>query len=248
MRSLGAKEIVELWSRCRHASRATRAIVLVESADPELDREQVLDLPLGQRDLRLIRLRRALIGDEMEVYATCPSCEGELEFSIDAAALEVVEMDGVADSDTSTFTIGLDAWKVDARLPTSRDLLALDACLEPERARRRLVEFCVGEVQRAGDDIDPSRLPDELVAKLAAELEERDPQADLVLDLDCPTCGHAWNRTFDIVSFLWREIDVLARRHLRDVHLIAGEYGWTEREILELDPFRRRCYVEMIES
>ena len=36
----------------------------------------------------------------------------------------------------------------------------------------------------------------------------------------CPACGHGWQARFDVVSFLWSEIDAWAGRMLRDVHTL----------------------------
>ena len=66
------------------------------------------------------------------------------------------------------------------------------------------------------------------------------------LDLTCPACGHAWQAPFDIATFVWRELDDWAQRTLREIHVIAGAYGWSEDEILQLSARRRQIYVEMI--
>jgi hypothetical protein len=45
---------------------------------------------------------------------------------------------------------------------------------------------------------------------------------------------------------VWRELDDWAQRTLREIHVIAGAYGWSEDEILQLSARRRQMYVEMI--
>ena len=51
---------------------------------------------------------------------------------------------------------------------------------------------------------------------------------------------------FDILSFFWGEIQICARRLLREVHALASAYGWTESEILSLSTTRRHAYLEMV--
>ena len=77
-------------------------------------------------------------------------------------------------------------------------------------------------------------------------MAEADPLADIQLDLTCPSCERRWRAVFDIVSFLWTEIEVWAWRTLSDVHTLARAYGWSERDILTLSPTRRQFYLEMV--
>ncbi len=77
-------------------------------------------------------------------------------------------------------------------------------------------------------------------------MEEADPQGNVQLALDCPACGHRWLQAFDILTYLWREIDDWAQRTLREVHLLASAYGWSEQAILALSARRRHMYLEMV--
>jgi hypothetical protein len=75
---------------------------------------------------------------------------------------------------------------------------------------------------------------------------EADPQAEIILRLTCPACGHQWELLFDIADFFWTEIAVQAQRLLREIDTLARAYGWTEREILSLPAQRRQSYLEML--
>ena len=114
------------------------------------------------------------------------------------------------------------------RLPTTEDLIAIEHMTDLATARAMLLERCGAS--------------EEMVALMA----EADPQADVQLDADCPACEHRWREPFDIASFLWTEISVLARRLLLEVHQLASAYGWSERDILALSPARRNAYLEML--
>jgi S-adenosylmethionine synthetase len=99
---------------------------------------------------------------------------------------------------------------------------------------------------------DESVLPDGLAADVADvivdRMSEADPQANIELDLTCAQCGHRWQALFDIESFLWSEINVWARRTLKEIHTLARAYGWSEREILNLSPWRRHFYLNLINN
>ena len=75
-------------------------------------------------------------------------------------------------------------------------------------------------------------LPASVRMAIAKELAVIDPQAEILLDLSCPTCGNQWQGLFDIVSFLWAEIRARARRLLQEVDTLARAYGWAETDIL----------------
>jgi len=77
-------------------------------------------------------------------------------------------------------------------------------------------------------------------------LRELDPQADVRLDLTCTACGHHWESIFDIATYFWREIDDWAQRMLRDVHILAMAYSWSEADILSMSAWRRQAYLQMV--
>jgi len=89
-------------------------------------------------------------------------------------------------------------------------------------------------------------LPDEVVNAVLAEMAQADPQADVQVALACPACRHHWSVAFDILAYLWSEIDDWAQRLLREIHALASGYGWSERDILALSARRRRTYLEML--
>jgi hypothetical protein len=73
-----------------------------------------------------------------------------------------------------------------------------------------------------------------------------DPQAEVRVAVTCPACHHPWSTVFDIVAYLWSEIDDWARRLLSEVDVLASSYGWNESAILGMTARRRRLYLEII--
>jgi hypothetical protein len=132
------------------------------------------------------------------------------------------------------------------RLPNSTDV-SLVASGGPQRKRTgELLARCIIDIKRDGKACDVNQLPDEVIETLSGHMEELDPQADIRMSLTCPDCGHTWDALFDIAGFLWAEIDQWAERMLHAVHKIARAYGWSEQEILNMSPLRRRLYLEMV--
>jgi hypothetical protein len=97
-----------------------------------------------------------------------------------------------------------------------------------------------------GDSV--AELSDEAIADLAEHIGKCAPEAEVMLDFACPSCGHRWQGLFDIAAFFWREIRAQARRLLREVHLLASAYGWREADILVMSPRRRQAYMELYMS
>ena len=58
-------------------------------------------------------------------------------------------------------------------------------------------------------------------------------------------CGAGWTDILDVLDYLWREVDLAARRLIGEVAEIAAAFGWAERDILALSPVRRRSYLEL---
>ena len=90
----------------------------------------------------------------------------------------------------------------------------------------------------------------DLLPQAAEAIEERmaelDPMVQVEMQLSCPGCGHEWAEPFDIASYLWTELGDQALRLLREVHTLADAYGWSESEILAMNPHRRRAYLELV--
>jgi hypothetical protein len=89
-------------------------------------------------------------------------------------------------------------------------------------------------------------LPENIVTTLNEAMAKADPQAVTELRLECPACQHTWTSVFDIVSFLWRELDHWAKHLLLAVHRLASAYGWREEDILAMSTWRRQVYLEML--
>jgi hypothetical protein len=94
--------------------------------------------------------------------------------------------------------------------------------------------------------VDAAPLPEELVQAASTAMEKTDEQANVRIALGCPACSHQWSQPFDIVSYLWSEIEEWAQRLVLEIHVLASAYGWSESEIVALTPRRRRLYWDMV--
>jgi hypothetical protein len=243
MRALTADDVIRVWESSHRQNAAERALTVLSAALPEADRHQLERLSLGRRNALLLAVREQLFGSELRAFSECPGCGERLEFTLDSPAIRRAGPERPAETE---FEFESEGYRVRFRLLDSLDLSAAAAAGDGESARRILIERCVMDARLGGAVIRPDELNETAVAQLARYLAERDPQAETLIDLACPACGLQSSIPLDIVSFCNTEIGALARRLLREVHVIAGAYGWRESDILAMSARRRGFYLEML--
>jgi hypothetical protein len=244
MRALNAQQLLPVWESGQGQLSAERALALLAAACPESSIESLAALSVGQRDGRLLRLREWAFGSSLAGIADCPRCDQRLEMSFSADDIR----SGAEDEMPERLSLSVEEYDISFRLPNSFDLVAAARAKEAGRSamKHTLLERCVLQASHRGAQTNTSQLPPNVIAALSQRMAEADPQCDVHLELDCPNCGHQWEALFDIVSFFWSEIDVWARRVLRDVHILASAYAWSEDAILAMSPGRRQIYLAML--
>lgn len=234
-RSLSPETILDVWEAGRQQHELDRALTLLAAAHPELRRDELADLTIGERDGQLLQLRMAMFGESAGGTSQCPQCGERVEFSVDTRTL----------ADAGEFAepareIEVNGTRVRFRLPTSRDLAEAVTAADQSSGVRRLIERCVVEPRL------PEKLSDDVVEALSHAMAKADPQAEIIILSGCPNCGKNWELLFDIGDFFWNEIAAHAQRLVYEIDALARAYGWTEREILSLPAQRRRTYLEML--
>lgn len=238
MGALSAERLLEVWEGGFAQTLTERALALIALASPETPFEALADLTIGARDARLLALREQLWGPRLEAVVPCPRCGERLELALDTREMLLRARAEPA----RTVCANVDGNTVTLRLPTSRDFLEITG--EPEAVS--FVERCVVVGDGADASLDSSKLSGEALAAISQALADADPLTEIQLALACPACEHRWTAVFDIVSFLWSEVEAWAWRILGDIHTLARAYGWSEREILALTPTRRQFYLDMV--
>ena len=242
MRVPTGQELLDVWERGLAVAPVQHGVELLAVACPETTAETLADLSIGRRDGMLLSLREMLFGPRLDCLIACAACGETLETSLTTRELRAADP-APADAELEVKRAGYD---VRLRLLNSRDLIAADRAGAAE-SRRILFARSVVSATRDGRPAAADELPAEIAEAAAATIAKADPQADMRLDLSCPACGHRWQAPFDIVAYLWAELGAWAARVLREVHVLASAYGWSERDILALAPGRRRHYLSMVE-
>jgi hypothetical protein len=242
MHALTAPELLDVWERGLAQSPIQRALSLLAAACSETP-EALANLSIGQRDARLLTLREWTFGSHLLSLVICPQCGERWEFTINAADLRVMpEVEP-----TETLRLSVAGYELRFRLPNSFDLAAVPAApTEVEDASAMLLDRCLVEARRDGEEVRSAQLPVAVREAIVGYMAEADPQAEIQLALACLACGENWQAPFDIESFFWGEISAWARRVLSEVHVLASAYGWREADILNLSAWRRQYYLNLI--
>lgn len=226
-----ARELLRVWEAGAHASPARRGVLLMGAALPLLPREALLGASIGHRDAWLLNLREALFGSRIECLTTCPRCGEQVEIDFQTADIraEHAEPHHQCHIGAARF-----------RLPTSADLLAIEDLRDAAAAEKALLQCC--RLEGAGA---PGPLAAGVAEAAILAMSRADPQAEVLLELACPACGHSSTALFDILAHLWCELDHWAGGMLRKVHALASRYGWSEDSILAMSGARRAAYLDL---
>ena len=260
--TLSATTLLNAWEDGLGLGLTQRALLLLALCPATTTpAKNLAGVCLGERDGHLLKLRRYLFGSRVDAAAACPICNEPLEMSLHIEDIIVDAQPSRGESYWVNVGVGAGAdtnYDVRYRLPTSADLIqvALKDIREAQGvnlalARAELLRFCVLEVYC--QDANGSRvaasahdLPEEAIAAMTTHMAQMDPQGDVQLALSCPACRHSWLAPFDVVSFLWAEVEAWAQHLLHEVHTLAAGYGWHEADILAMSAWRRGWYLQAL--
>jgi hypothetical protein len=224
--------VLDLWEAGASASPAARALLLLRAAGHD-----AAGWPVAARDRALLT---AYCPAPLQAVVQCPSCAELLDVAIDTQALPDPPQS------PAWVTVQHGSHVVRARSPSAGDLAALPADAPPDGLVSRLIRSCVRSAEHDGGAVDAETLPDEVLEAVDDALAAASEDGELALRLACASCGTLWDEDLDPVRFAWAWVEERAQAVAADVHTLASAYGWSESEILELSPVRRRLYLSAV--
>jgi hypothetical protein len=243
MRPLSARQMLAVWERGQNQIPLQRALTILQAACPECEPQRLAALSVGQRDTRLLTLREWAFGSGITGCTWCPQCRELLEFRFQLSDFR----QHINDSEIAPVACSLSGYELVLRPINSLDLMPCPV-VDTTIVRRRLFESCLLSARLGDTPVSHDQVPDQIALSALETVTRADEPADLQIEASCANCSHYFRESFDIVAFFWSEIDIWARRILREVHLLASAYGWTENEVLGLSPLRRQLYLEMVSA
>jgi hypothetical protein len=210
-----------------------------------LDSDLVARLTIGDKTALMLHFHRLMFGDTINAELSCPSCQKMISLEILVSDLLVSPK---PDPQTE-YQVEVDNFALKLRPVNGKDQQALLSL--SEKSANKMSEYISCMIRACVISSNPP-LPenishkDELFRKISSKLGELDPQADILIDIKCPTCIHAFNTIFFIEDFVFQEIYARQQQLDNEIHLIAFYYHWNEDEILSLSTKRRKRHVELI--
>lgn len=199
---------------------------------------------LGERNARLMELHARLFGREIELLSHCPACGAVAQFAADCESLTAQMLSRL--DNTAPHRLEAQGHVIEFRLPGSADIAIASGEEGDEDFAQLLLDRCVLACTREGNNVPVRQLPAPVLDALSQHMETLDPGASVSFALDCPQCATRWQAPLDVGEMVWQKVRAAAERLLLDVDVLARAYGWTEREVLRLNPLRRAAYLQMV--
>jgi hypothetical protein len=245
---------LEADSRLAPAARVTALLarhVVGNAAAAAVDALTVArSLSVGDREAVLLHLRRERFGNDLDCLVDCPTPNCGEPVSVELRVSELLLPP--YENPRPSYELGAEhagiAYRIRFRLPIGADLeaAALASQADPTAGTRLLVRNCVLAIQPRPADNAADALTSALEADLSQAVLAHDPQAELQLDLECPSCGNRFSTFFDTGAFLIDELERESAVEQAEVESLAFYYHWPEREILAMSRARRRSYLDLL--
>jgi hypothetical protein len=234
-------DVVAVWAAGRGLSAAVRPLTVLAACRTGLTGAELTTLPVGQRNLLLLEARRRTFGDRLDAEAECPACGARLELSLTVGDLLRDAGNGSAQG---KLTIG--GFTMSFRALTSADLAAAASTGDPRAAVAVLLDRCVLDATGADGPVAAAALPPEVVDAIDDALAGLDPFGHLRIAVGCAACGEPFEVDLEPGALYWTELVDRARQLMTEVHRLASAYGWSEHDILTMDPVRRAGYLDLV--
>ncbi|GAA4936658.1 hypothetical protein ACFPM3_06595 [Streptomyces coeruleoprunus] len=213
--------------------------------------EMLLDLAIADRDLLLLSVRTSTYGHRFDVVLSCSSCAQPMDVSFAAADIPTHARRTPPTPLVHELPDGRGgAIRVTLRPPRGRDQEAVALARtagDPTEPVELLLQRClVGVGDGPGGAEGWGRLPARSRDALAAAVDEASAKVELAMDLTCPECGVDFEADLDLAGYVLDEFVVPAGTVLREVHLLASAYHWSEHAIMSLPSPRRRALAALV--
>lgn len=229
--------LLKIWDQGSHLHPVDRALFLVTQARMDIPVDIVADLSLGFINKSLIQMQLELFGHQMSAIVRCSNCHESLELSLDLHRI-LQQLPDLENEALYSSCIHFNDYRF--RLPNSRDLAFIYQQSDSADCVDGLLQRC------CITQPDKSPLSVEMMDAVASLMEEIDPALDINCNLVCELCDFQNSYPFDVGRYLWLEIESFAKKLLREIHILASSYGWSEQTILALTQKRRQQYLNMV--
>jgi hypothetical protein len=236
---LDGDALLTLWERTLGQPPQARDEALLQVLSEGASPAQTL----GDRNARLIDVHARVFGRELALLSRCVQCGTAVQFSTDCESLAAQIP---APDASASHRLQVHGHLIEFRLPTSTDIAAASGTPAENDFVLQLLERCVLACTRDDASVPVGALPEAVLDTLSQRMEALDPAASMSFAVECPHCDAQWEARLDVGQLLWQKIQAAAESLLLDIDALARAYGWTERDVLRLNPLRRAAYLQMV--
>jgi hypothetical protein len=233
--------VTALLSRC----------ILRVGAEENVTPEMVRALTAGDREALLLHLRRITYGERLPCLLNCTDSACGERMDLELKVSELLLEPYAASQEWNEVAVRTEKkmYRVRLRVPNGLDqeFVAERAWMNATDAENLLLQRCVESVSAEGSSpLTMDQWPAELADEIGRKFGELDPQAEILLSLQCPACGQAFTGEFDAGAYLYHELRGHIPHLYREVHRMARSYHWSEAEILSMTPRKRSVYLSLL--
>jgi len=229
---MDASTLISAWELALAYAPAARMAAVVTAGG----NTSAWSIDIDQREREALRLHRAIAGDTLDAQASCAHCGERMDIGL---PLSMLNAEAASDP-----CVEHGDWRIALRVPSTQDVCEALAQSDSETA---LFRACITAAHQAGEARSPDELPGDVRRLCEERLDQLAPLANLALALRCPACGHMDTLPLDIGAYVFERLGYWAEDQLEEVAQLCRAYGWEERHVLAMSPWRRRFYLERAE-
>ncbi|MCL2257106.1 MAG: hypothetical protein FWC14_02740 [Candidatus Bathyarchaeota archaeon] len=203
--------------------------------------ETIRNLPVGDRIALILQLRKITFGTTLHCKIQCPNCTDKL--SVDLPIDSILQPTNP--NPQTVYHINLEEYTLKVRPINGSDLeiiTQISKNTSTDNLSEKLLRACI----ISSEPPLPETLSKHFQEQLGTSLSHIDRQADLTLNINCPSCNMVFQSSLDVEDFFFQEVTSRYNQLEREIHWIALHYNWSEKDILSLPSSKRKRYVDLI--
>lgn len=219
---------------------------LDEQGESAQSQEKIWDMTVGERIEALLEITALTTGGVFILVLDCSNKDCGQAIEIELTKDELSELQRGA-KDNTTINIKLGKRQVTFRKPTGRD--QLDWLRIPYGHEEDVIRDMIASLIVPKNDTKRLKeLSGEEIALVEHAIQRADPLIGFEVASECPYCKQYLSCELDLQTLALKRLRSVQQRQLRDIHLLAKHYHWTEQEITALPAWRRSEYLSYLKQ
>ncbi|TXE07844.1 hypothetical protein ES711_10455 [Gelidibacter salicanalis] len=233
-----ANSILNVWDHCVGKNQTFKGVALASLALNATDHSNIVDWSIEKRDIALFHVRKKLFGNQFDNISHCPKCNQMVEWDFNFEQVGIPSLYDIPDNIEILIDSHDDILMI--RLPNSDDLFTNDAS--------QIIRNCMINLKDLQSQTFHQNIPDDIINQINDKFDTICQASNITYHLNCVECSHEWQVNFDIVAYLWKEIDHWAKSLLDEIYVLAKTFGWSESDIINMSENRRNHYLNLLNS